>query len=73
MLQMTNSLQSSNNPGSKGHISKQMDHMNLPPQHMQFQVHDFFILSDFQILDFVLEHESSSSYVRPTRFNASTF
>jgi hypothetical protein len=48
MLQMTNSLQSSNstynsssNQGSKqhvGHMSKQMDHMNMPPQHMQFQV-----------------------------------
>ena len=49
MLQMTNSLQSSNstynpsnNQGSKqnlGHLSKQIDPMNLPPPHMQFQVY----------------------------------
>ncbi|CAF0881090.1 unnamed protein product [Rotaria sp. Silwood1] len=52
MLQMTNSLQSSNSPYNSannqvskqslnspnlGHISKSIDHMNLPPQHMQFQ------------------------------------
>lgn len=58
MLQMTNSLQSSgspynspNNPPPKqsvnnpnfGHMPKPMDHMNLPPQHMQFQVLLFYV------------------------------
>jgi hypothetical protein len=53
MLQMTNNLQSSNSPYNQGpkqglnspnlgHMSKSMDHMNLPPQHMQFQVRFLF-------------------------------
>jgi hypothetical protein len=88
MLQMTNSLQSSNSPynppnnqGSKqslnspnlGHMSKQMDHMNLPPQHMQFQVCFLLFRNDFKFFFFSLEYEPSPSYVRSTRFNAPTF
>jgi len=75
MLQMTNSLQASNSPynSSKqsmnspnlGHSSKSMDHMNLPPQHMQFQVR-FYSKNKKNLFFYLLEHESTSSYVRST-------